>query len=151
MKEFKLYCPEKLKSTVIDHAKYLEYIVGEPSRYTGEFLYFYLDCDMAHGDTLYDFKHHSIENELTIEEFLKLTPEDVRNKREFDLKPFDKVLVRRAVSMVWRGDFFGSVSSYHFKCVGMGWEYIAKYEGNEEYLGTDEDIPDSWHISEVSK
>ena len=66
-------------------------------------------------------------------------------KREFDLKPFDRVLVRDAEIEAWYIDLF--VARYPkapwFNCLTTTWNQIAPYEGNEKYLGTCDDIPGS--------
>ena len=61
-------------------------------------------------------------------------------ENEFELKPFDKVLVRDSYTDVWRADIFEKCekirSSRCYRCLVSSWEYCIPYEGNEHLLGT---------------
>lgn len=80
-------------------------------------------------------------------------------KCEFNLKPFDKVLVRYSKSVEWRADFFSRCTRkdkipsiyYPWLCVRNSYAYIAPYEGNEQYLGTTDDIPGAWGPEDVDE
>lgn len=61
-------------------------------------------------------------------------------KNEFELKPFDKVLVRDKNTKVWEIDIFekyeDSISEFCYKCMMSLWKQCIPYEGNEHLLGT---------------
>lgn len=61
-------------------------------------------------------------------------------KNEFELKPFDKVLVRDKNTKVWVIDIFekyeDSISEFCYKCMTSLWKQCIPYEGNEHLLGT---------------
>lgn len=63
-------------------------------------------------------------------------------KNEFELKPFDKVLVRDCPTDVWQIDLFekdkADVSEYGYKCLCSSWMECVPFEGNEHLLGTTE-------------
>ena len=80
--------------------------------------------------------------EVSITDFLALTPKDVKEKPVPEFKPFDKVLVRDGDDFTWRIDLFESFSKdapYSFRCIGGCWKQYIPYEGNEHLLGTTED------------
>lgn len=63
------------------------------------------------------------------------------------LKPFDKVLVRRYDSNAWRCDLFSHVAEElgMYVCAGGNYEECIPYEGNEALLGTtDSPKPKRW-------
>ena len=63
-------------------------------------------------------------------------------KKEFELKPFDKVLVRDSYTDVWEIDLFENdktdVSEYGYKCLCSSWLECVPFDGNEHLLGTTE-------------
>lgn len=63
-------------------------------------------------------------------------------KNEYELKPFDKVLVRDKNTKVWVTDIFekyeDSISEFCYKCMTSLWKQCIPYEGNEHLLGTTE-------------
>jgi hypothetical protein len=64
-------------------------------------------------------------------------------KKEFDIKPFDRVLVRDGDGGTWKTDLFERMdanSCYTFSCMADNWDQIATYQENESKLGTTEDI-----------
>ena len=65
-------------------------------------------------------------------------------KPKVELKPFDRVLCRDGVGIVWHIDLFESVltdnSEYNYKCMNNIWKYCIPYEGNEHLLGTTKDV-----------
>ena len=74
-------------------------------------------------------------------------------KREFPFKPFDKVLVRDG-DFVWHCAFYSHInpneSSWVFVCTGESmWDQIASYSGNEDKVGTTDDISDKWTAEDI--
>ena len=61
-------------------------------------------------------------------------------KRENELKPFDKVLVREKDNDFWRADLFSNMEDDIYCCIGNFWEQCIPYEGNEKLLGTCDSI-----------
>lgn len=62
--------------------------------------------------------------------------------KEFELKPFDKVLVRDYYGSMWKASFFSHKTDnekFPFSCGGLEWRYCIPYEGNEHLLGTSND------------
>lgn len=59
-------------------------------------------------------------------------------KREYEFKPFDKVLVRQSESDNWEAMLFSNYTDkpHRYRCLGMNYMYCVKYEGNEHLLGT---------------
>ena len=61
-------------------------------------------------------------------------------ENEFELKPFDKVLVRDKNTKVWVIDIFekyeDSISGFCYNCMTSLWKQCIPYEGNEHLLGT---------------
>lgn len=58
-------------------------------------------------------------------------------KKEYDFKPFDKVLVRDAEDSIWWADFYSHLDEDNkHNTVGGIFNYCIRYEGNEHLLGT---------------
>lgn len=60
-------------------------------------------------------------------------------KKEYQFKPFDRVLVRDSDIDVWQANLFGFVDNRKaaiYRCVSYYWAQCIPYEGNEELLGT---------------
>ncbi len=59
-------------------------------------------------------------------------------KKEYDFRPFDKVLVRDCDNNVWQVDFFAyiSISNYKYQAMTGAWKQCIPFEGNEHLLGT---------------
>ena len=61
-------------------------------------------------------------------------------ENKFELKPFDKVLVRDKETAAWQIDLYEkcekSFSSRCYRCLVSSWVYCIPYEGNEHLLGT---------------
>lgn len=60
-------------------------------------------------------------------------------KKEYEFKPFDKVLIRDSHSAVWHADFFekiGDNKNYPYTTLTGTYTYCIPYEGNEKLLGT---------------
>ncbi len=84
-----------------------------------------------------------------------LKKENLIEKREFDIKPFDRVLVRpcKGSGIPWRCDIFSNTNMCEdavFTCVGDVWGEIVKYEGNQHYISTTRDIENSWSKEDIS-
>lgn len=76
-------------------------------------------------------------------------------KNEFELKPFDKVLVRDKNTKVWVTDIFekyeDSISEFCYKCMTSLWKQCIPYEGNEHLLGTTESPQEECPKEETEK
>lgn len=60
-------------------------------------------------------------------------------KKEYDFKPFDKVLVRNSDSDVWNINLFSFIvddNEYKYVCSSDSWQQCIPYEGNEHLLNT---------------
>lgn len=69
---------------------------------------------------------------------------------EFDIKPFDRILLRD-LNGEWSADFYNKIySTTEFDCISCQAEQIIKYEGNEQYHGTT-DTPAGWWECENGK
>lgn len=60
--------------------------------------------------------------------------------KEYEFKPFDRVLVRDYDSADWNADFFSHIRQdedfFKFKTIGSSWVYCIPFEGNEHLIGT---------------
>lgn len=65
---------------------------------------------------------------------------DIEEKKEYEFKPFDKVLVSDDYKdSIWSCDFFSHKNEDGlYVCIGHIWENCIPYEGNEHLLGTTE-------------
>ena len=63
-------------------------------------------------------------------------------KKESLLKPFEKVLVRDYEDSKWICDMFSHyrTEEYRYGCIGASWKYCIPYEGNEELVGTTNEL-----------
>lgn len=62
-------------------------------------------------------------------------------KSKCELKPFDKVLVRDSTLDKWRTNLFGYIDKDgYYRCVYANWVYCIPYAGNENLLGTTNDV-----------
>lgn len=62
-------------------------------------------------------------------------------KSKCELKPFDKVLVRDSKSDYWRVNLFGYIDKDgYYRCVYANWIYCIPYAGNENLLGTTNNV-----------
>ena len=62
-------------------------------------------------------------------------------KQKFELKPFDKVLVRDSESQAWQVSLFSyKDSDSYYCCNGCSWNQCIPYIGNESLLGTTKDV-----------
>lgn len=60
-------------------------------------------------------------------------------KKEYEFKPFNKVLVRDFNDQYWRCSIFSHINSdvtREFCCVSGSWKQCIPYKGNEHLLGT---------------
>lgn len=60
-------------------------------------------------------------------------------KKEYQFKPFDRVLVRDDIEDLWEINFFSHKANkdeYGYRCPDCYYIYCIPYEGNEELLGT---------------
>jgi len=65
-------------------------------------------------------------------------------KKEYQFKPFEKVLARDSKDSLWHIDLYegmlGDDSEYNYSCMASDWVYCIPYEGNEQLLGTTKDV-----------
>lgn len=59
-------------------------------------------------------------------------------KKEYQFKPFDKVLVRDYGDQCWSCNFFSHIKGSNFCCINGTWVQCIPYEGNEHLVGTTE-------------
>lgn len=61
-------------------------------------------------------------------------------QKEYEFKPFDKVLVRNREDPCWRCSLFSHIEYIEgkrfFRCIHSIWRYCIPYEGNEHLVGT---------------
>lgn len=77
----------------------------------------------------------------------------IEEKKEFDFKPFDKVLVRDSKSLEWKIDIFreviddGDNIGYIYSCFYDSWKFCIPYNDQTKHLlGTTEDFGDDYGI-----
>lgn len=65
-------------------------------------------------------------------------------KKEYQFKPFERVLVRDSKDSLWHIDLYegmlGDDNEYNYSCMAADWVYCIPYEGNETLLGTTKDL-----------
>ena len=68
----------------------------------------------------------------------------VMDLKEYQFKPFEKVLVRDSYEDKWRASFFSNIREGYAKYVttGLVWKFCIPYEGNEHLLGTTNNVKD---------
>lgn len=61
--------------------------------------------------------------------------------KNFELNPFDKVLVRQSKADKWEAMLFSNYTSekHAYRCMGMNYMFCIPYEGNEHLLNTTND------------
>lgn len=66
------------------------------------------------------------------------------NLKEYQFKPFDKVLVRDDYEDEWRASFFSHIRKglSRYVTTGLVWKFCIPYEGNEHLLGTTNNVED---------
>lgn len=66
------------------------------------------------------------------------------NLKEYQFKPFDKVLVRDDYEDEWRASFFSHIREglSRYVTTGLVWKFCIPYEGNEHLLGTTNNVED---------
>ncbi|MDR2054493.1 MAG: hypothetical protein LBQ10_01275 [Desulfovibrio sp.] len=110
--------------------EHILYPVGVRFERTGEFYTFTQDGKnvVRHASpTLFHAGSHIV-----------AAPEPERKPKEYQFKPFDKVLVRESTDAVWRVNFYSHKHSdaYLHQCIYSPWRYCIPYEGNEHLAGT---------------
>ena len=70
------------------------------------------------------------------------TNKQIVDLKEYQFKPFEKVLVRDSYDDVWRASFFSHIKEidgrYVTTCVT--WKFCIPYKGNEHLLGTTNNV-----------
>lgn len=61
---------------------------------------------------------------------------DLKMENKFELKPFDKVLVRNNDNDVWHIDIFEKWNEPYYVCLMSTWKQCIPYEGNEHLMNT---------------
>lgn len=66
------------------------------------------------------------------------------NLKEYQFKPFDKVLVRDDYEDEWRASFFSHIREglSRYVTTGLVWKFCIPYKGNEYLLGTTNNVED---------
>lgn len=76
----------------------------------------------------------------------KKVVEDI--KKEYQFKPFEKVLARDSKDSLWHIDLYegmlGDDNEYNYSCMAADWVYCIPYEGNEHLLGTTKDVEEDY-------
>lgn len=69
-------------------------------------------------------------------------------KKEYQFKPFEKVLARDSKDSLWHIDLYegmlGDDNEYNYSCMAADWVYCIPYEGNEQLLGTTKDVEEDY-------
>ena len=62
--------------------------------------------------------------------------------KEYQFKPFEKVLVRDSYEDEWRASFFSHIRKglSRYVTTGLVWKFCIPYEGNENLLGTTNNV-----------
>lgn len=77
----------------------------------------------------YSAIHDELENDIIIE------IEDEHKKSEYQLKPFDKVLVRNSTEQMWHPNFYATTDGLLFYTTDCkNWSMCIPYEGNEHLI-----------------
>ena len=65
-------------------------------------------------------------------------------KKEYQFKPFERVLVRDSKDSLWHIDLYEGMLEegyeHNYSCMASVWVYCVPYEGNEHLLGTTKDV-----------
>ena len=64
-------------------------------------------------------------------------------KKEYEFKPFERVLVRDGICEKWRCNIYSHKElndKYPYKCIYAGYKQCIPYEGNEHLVGTSDNI-----------
>lgn len=103
------------------------------------FIYIHSDLLLLGGNGMTFFKEYKFK-ELKADEILSITID-----KEYEFKPFDRVLVRDYDCANWKTDFFSHIvngeDEYIFKTISACWIQCVPFEGNEHLIGTS-DSPD---------
>lgn len=99
------------------------------------FLYIYPDLHLLAGNDMESFKN---------KEFVEIKADDILSitiDKEYDFKPFDKVLVRNANSCIWQGTFISHITKndtdgWRIYTMTGTWYQCIPFEGNEHLVGT---------------
>lgn len=69
-------------------------------------------------------------------------------KKEYQFKPFEKVLARDSKYSLWHIDLYEGMlkdgNEYNYRCMAADWVYCIPYEGNEQLLGTTKDVEEDY-------
>lgn len=98
------------------------------------FIFIYQNLSLGHGCDMCFFKAAAYK-EIKANDILSITID-----KEYEFKPFDRVLVRDYDSSDWNADFFSHIRQdedfFKFKTIGSSWVYCIPFEGNEHLIGT---------------
>lgn len=98
------------------------------------FLYLNDSLIMVSSNNMLHFRDHQYK-EISVEDILSIPIE-----KEYEFKPFDKVLVRDMEDNVWRAAIFSHIdktrSGFPYVTINAHYKYCIPYEGNESLLGT---------------
>lgn len=152
MKEYKVYVKDiNVGAAVQEHAFSLGYLWDGKGQVVGyhdhRFLVFERDRHIHYCKDDYAFFKYDVEcEELTPEEFMRLTKEEV-NERVFDIEPFDKILAK-SMRGIWVIGFFERIvpkNDYKYVSMDTCYSEIIKYHsGLNKYIGTNTNLSGSW-------
>lgn len=112
----------------INEEKGVVEFTDKPFLFMNECMLFGHDNDMVYF-TRHDYK------EIKADEILSITID-----KEYDFKPFDRVLVRDINNADWKVDFFSNIikdkEGYVFMTISACWRQCIPFEGNEHLVGT---------------
>lgn len=98
------------------------------------FIYIHSDLHLLAGNEMGLFKNKEL-IELKADEILS-----IKIDKEYEFKPFDRVLVRDYDNANWKTDFFSHIvnggDEYVFKTISACWKQCVPFEGNEHLVGT---------------
>lgn len=98
------------------------------------FLYMFSDKRIYAGSDMINFKNKNF-REIKAEDILNL-----KIDKEYDLKPFDKVLVRDCDDQPWRIELYEKYDEENkpnkYICLSCWYRQCIPFEGNEHLLGT---------------
>lgn len=104
------------------------------------FLYIHPDLHLLAGNDMEFFKNKEFV-EIKADEILS-----IKIDKEYEFKPFDRVLVREGHNCIWQGTFISHIiknETYGWRIYTItgSWGEIIPFEGNEHLVGTS-DSPD---------
>lgn len=98
------------------------------------FLYIHSDLHLLIGNSMETFKNNKLV-EIRADDILSITID-----KEYEFKPFDRVLVRDYNDATWKADLFSHIIEdekvFKFRTIASSWKQCIPFEGNEHLLNT---------------